>query len=243
MNQGTSNSTILNNVDLRELYVKNVETFLDKDGQTFKDKNGNELQVYQYAVDSEYDDFARHIDACFDRVDKDLLYIRNIEYMPFSELDDTIKSFYYKNGTYQETISKYTKIDNYGNITDTTLIPEKIIYCNGYYDYNIEPETANYWSKAVSNSPEGLLFWFDFLDAENSEIVKYSVPLIGPRQLKILMLNLYIIEKFQLLFSKREKKYTNIRLDILMYNFKILWKIYLQLVLRVSLRKRELKNI
>lgn len=181
MNQGTSNSTILNNVDLRELYVKNVETFLDKNGQTFKDKNGNELQVYQYAVDSEYDDFARHIDACFDRVDKDLLYIRNIEYMPFSELDDTIKSFYYKNGTYQETIAKYTKIDNYGNITDATLIPEKIIYCNGYYDYNIEPETANYWSKAVSNSPEGLLFWFDFLDAEGSDIARYSVPMIGSR--------------------------------------------------------------
>ena len=181
MNQGTSSSIILNNVDLRELYIKNVETFQDKNGQVFKDKNDNELQVYQYAVDSEYNDFARHIDACFDRIDKDLLYIRNVEYMPFSELDDTIKSFYYKNGTYQETISKYTKIDNYGNITDATLIPEKIIYCNGYYDYNVEPETANYWSKAVSNSPEGLLFWFDFLDAEGSDIARYSVPMIGSR--------------------------------------------------------------
>lgn len=181
MNQGTSSSIILNNVDLRELYIKNVETFQDKNGQAFKDKNGNELQVYQYAVDSEYNDFVRYIDACFDRIDKDLLYIRNVEYMPFSELDDTIKSFYYKNGTYQETISKYTKIDNYGNITDATLIPEKIIYCNGYYDYNIEPETANYWSKAVSNSPEGLLFWFDFLDAEGSDIARYSVPMIGSR--------------------------------------------------------------
>lgn len=181
MNQGTSSSIILNNVDLRELYIKNVETFQDKNGQAFKDKNGNELQVYQYAVDSEYNDFVRHIDACFDRIDKDLLYIRNVEYMPFSELDDTIKSFYYKNGTYQETISKYTKIDNYGNITDATLIPEKIIYCNGYYNYNVEPETANYWSKAVSNSPEGLLFWFDFLDAEGSDIARYSVPMIGSR--------------------------------------------------------------
>jgi hypothetical protein len=33
----------------------------------------------------------------------------------------------------------------------------------------------------VSDNPENLLFWFDFLDAEGSDIAKYSVPAIGAR--------------------------------------------------------------
>lgn len=44
------------------------------------------------------------------------------------------------------------------------------------------PGSEHYrWNKEVLNSPESLLFWFDFLDAEKSELMSYSVPLLGSR--------------------------------------------------------------
>ena len=48
-----------------------------------------------------------------------------------------------------------------------------------YYDEN----DPNYplWNKQVINDPAGLLFWFDFFDANNSEIEKFSVQAIGDR--------------------------------------------------------------
>ena len=49
------------------------------------------------------------------------------------------------------------------------------------YDYYKDKETGNYWNKMVDENPENLLFWFDFLDAEGSEISKYAVYNIGDR--------------------------------------------------------------
>ena len=57
---------------------------------------------------------------------------------------------------------------------------ERIKYLNGYYDYYTDGKNK-YWSKEISDNPENLLFWFDFLDAEGSDIAKYSVPVIGSR--------------------------------------------------------------
>ena len=102
----------------------------------------------------------------------------NIDMSKYITLD---KNYYYKDGQYQDKIYTYKSIDNYGNITDETLISEDVIYCEGYYDYNRDFTTGNYWAKEVSQNPEQLLFWFDFLDAEGSDIAKYSVPAIGSR--------------------------------------------------------------
>jgi hypothetical protein len=38
-----------------------------------------------------------------------------------------------------------------------------------------------YWNKSVYNNATGLIFWFDFLDAGEAEISKYSVSKIGLR--------------------------------------------------------------
>ena len=188
MSAGTKESTILSRLDVRELYVLNTEEFhlknqntplsvkVDNDSNDYED-----FKVRNYAIDSEYSEYARFIDVCFNNIDKSLLYIRNTEFMPFDELDESIKPFYYNNNTYSEFIYTYTEIDNYGNIINNTLIPEQINYYQGYYNYNIEPDNANYWAKEVSDNPEGLLFWFDFLDSEGSDIAKYSVPMIGTR--------------------------------------------------------------
>ena len=61
------------------------------------------------------------------------------------------------------------------------ILTEKIYYFNGYYDYYNDPEKGNYWIKMIDENPENLLFWFDFLDADGSEISKYAVNNIGDR--------------------------------------------------------------
>ena len=54
-----------------------------------------------------------------------------------------------------------------------------------YYEidlnYNHDTTKHNYWHKDVNENPESLIFWFDFLDAEGSDISQYSVPMIGSR--------------------------------------------------------------
>lgn len=213
MNAGTSESTILNKLDIREIYVTNTQDFETVDGKTYYVLDGNTKKkfiVYTYETDSGESNYIRFIDACLSTYDKDKIYVRNTEYMSINDLDEEIKPFYITNNIYQEVINTYKAIDNYGQITDNTLIPEQINYYNGYYDYNIEPDTANYWSKEVSNNPEGLLFWFDFLDAANSEIVKYSVPLIGTRSKAVKDTNvksIYYREIPTTIFQKGEEVY------------------------------------
>ena len=73
-------------------------------------------------------------------------------------------------------------MDNYGNkIENGEILTEKVYYFNGYYDYYNNPEEGNYWTKMIDENPENLLFWFDFLDADGSEISKYAVNNIGDR--------------------------------------------------------------
>ena len=38
-----------------------------------------------------------------------------------------------------------------------------------------------YWNKEVILNPENLIFWFDFLDANNSDLAKYQVMAVGSR--------------------------------------------------------------
>lgn len=214
MNAGTSSKEILNKLDIREIYVTNTQNIVDATGKTFYVLNENgskeEFFVYTHAVDSEYSNYARFVDVCLAEYNKDNLFIRNVEYLPVDELDQRIKPFYIQNNIYQQSINKYTSIDNYGVVVDATLVPEQINYYNGYYDYNIDPTSANYWAKEVSNNPEGLLFWFDFLDAEGSDIAKYSVPMIGTRSKAVKDTNvksIYYREIPTTIFQKGEEIY------------------------------------
>ena len=64
----------------------------------------------------------------------------------------------------------------------TNVINEVVNYTYGYYNYyHNEENDGNYWVKTITDKPELLNFWFDFLECENTDIMKYSVPVIGSR--------------------------------------------------------------
>lgn len=149
----TGNKAILNNIKIENIYVKDSDT--------------------------------KYIDFCFNNAinnNNPKLYIKEKNNLPFVQIDNNLKSLYCKDGQYQEYIEIQTGIDNYGNlISNNKKIKDKINYLYGYYNYYRDQNTGNYWNKMVDENPENLLFWFDFLDAEGSEISKYAVYNIGDR--------------------------------------------------------------
>ena len=96
-------------------------------------------------------------------------------------MDEEIKSVYKNENGYNEYIS-FDELDNYGKvILGGKKSLEYITYAEGFYSYFNDKETGNYWNKTITDYPESLIFWFDFLDAEGSDLNRYSVPVIGPR--------------------------------------------------------------
>lgn len=49
---------------------------------------------------------------------------------------------------------------------------------NNYFSIT---DNNKYWNKDVINNPENLIFWFDFLEADTSDLSKYSVLAVGDR--------------------------------------------------------------
>lgn len=58
---------------------------------------------------------------------------------------------------------------------------EWAFYQNIYYNFNNDSLSGDYWTKMITESPELLDFWFDFINGETSYLSKYSVQAIGPR--------------------------------------------------------------
>lgn len=134
-----------------------------------------------------YNTNIKYIDNCFNEAINNgtILYIKEKDsnsFLKISQINPQLQSFYSNNGTYNQYIKIQKNINNYGEeIPNVKKIKDKIYYFYGYYDYYKDQETGNYWNKMVDNNPENLLFWFDFLDAEGSEISKYAVYNIGDR--------------------------------------------------------------
>lgn len=195
----TSNEIILNNINIEELYLKNTEDFYISNGEFFvkTETDASEIfQVFKYNLEtndtSNIDDYIKFIDLCFyEAIENKLtIYIKekvnNNAYLLFENIDNNIKLLYHNNGLYNQYIKVYINTDNYGNqIENGEILTEKIYYFNGYYDYYNDPEKGNYWIKMIDENPENLLFWFDFLDADGSEISKYAVNNIGDRSKSI----------------------------------------------------------
>lgn len=58
----------------------------------------------------------------------------------------------------------------------------KLLYdLEGDEDTYYQDGNNKYWNKEVFENPENLIFWFDFLDAEQSDLSKYSVQAVGDR--------------------------------------------------------------
>ena len=88
--------------------------------------------------------------------------------------NETITSMYLEFIDYLESLyPKQLKYPAY----DISRVQYQIVY----YDFNNDSITGNYWTKLITESPEQLEFWFDFINGENSNLSKYSVPAIGPR--------------------------------------------------------------
>jgi len=75
----------------------------------------------------------------------------------------------------------YKDTDNYGYVKNNTDYTISVTYFESYYEYSTEESDTPFWRKDIMTNPEQLLFWFDFLDAEGTDIGKYSVSAIGTR--------------------------------------------------------------
>ena len=134
-----------------------------------------------------YNTNLKYIDSCFNKAINNgtILYIKEKDsnsFLKVNQINSQLQSFYFNNGTYNQYIEIQKNINNYGEeIPNVKKIKDKIYYFYGYYNYYKDQETGNYWNKMVDENPENLLFWFDFLDAEGSEISKYAVYNIGDR--------------------------------------------------------------
>ena len=58
---------------------------------------------------------------------------------------------------------------------------EPVQYKKAIYNFNTDTENGDFWNKLISEYPEQLNFWFDFINGENSFLSKYSVQTLGPR--------------------------------------------------------------
>ena len=110
------------------------------------------------------------------------IYSEQIQYV--QEYLDSTYSF--QNYLVREDTNNFNNylqtLDGNGNIIESTkLIKEPIEYFYCYYNYETDENTNNFWSKDLEIHPHLLTFWFDFLNPEDSEIAKYSVPAIGTR--------------------------------------------------------------
>ena len=89
----------------------------------------------------------------------------------------------YRNGNinnkdYVQYLYNWTVKDNYGNLANDAETTYRITYLqkDPGGDYG-----SDNWNELVKRSPGQLIFWFDFLDTEGSELYKYSVKKIGSR--------------------------------------------------------------
>lgn len=118
---------------------------------------------------------------CFERENGLLTPILNNLYNLLMQdaSDSQLEKYYIDTSSFQEFLL-LDELDNFGNLTGN-LTQEKISYYKGSHNYNSDSSTGNYWNKNVYETPQLLTFWFDFLDANQNELSKISVPAIGQR--------------------------------------------------------------
>lgn len=112
---------------------------------------------------------------------------------------------------YEEFLSKlqerYTE-----KLNQPSFKTELVRYNKIYYNFNTDKENANYWAKIISDSPEQLDFWFDFINGETSFLSKYSIQAIGPRSKVVndtTVKAIYYKEVPNIIFITSQKEYEN----------------------------------
>lgn len=112
---------------------------------------------------------------------------------------------------YEEFLSKlqeqYTE-----RLNQPSFKTELVRYNKIYYNFNTDKENGDYWAKIISDSPEQLDFWFDFINGETSFLSKYSVQAIGPRSKVVndsTVKAIYYKEVPNIIFITSQKEYEN----------------------------------
>lgn len=152
--QGTYSSHIIKEGDT--FFQKfNTESIFVKDGDNY-------ISLPQYTVNQLFQTSSK------------MLYVKDKGYSKI--LDDTqLVNVYFQNGAWQKELFYY-KYTPYGILDKDKISLEPILYYQQYFDYG-----EDHWANSVKESPETLLFWFDFLDADKSELGKYSIKNVGIR--------------------------------------------------------------
>lgn len=180
-NSNTLSENELRRTSINDFYVENIQNLYDKIFQRLKDKNGALLQVYQYSNGAIVTDCIRLVDYSYqEAIEKDVpMYVFSKGYEKFSDLEERVKELYKTSISFWSNLSYYS-YDNFGVAIgegDENKQNKKAInYYVAYYEFGDEG-----WAKEVSENPENLLFWFDFLDAEGADLGKYSVKAVGTR--------------------------------------------------------------
>lgn len=174
---------------IEEVYVNNIRQLTTSEGQVLKclNDNGEEviLQAKKYSLggaptqDNKYIQLiGADLEDYIAEGDNNPLRIQSPEYLNFEDLKDPVKQIYYQQYDGQVKFIPSFSYDEYDIAGEKKYNPtsKEIQYYSGQYDYG-----SNGWAKIVTSNPESLIFWFDFLDAEGSNLEKYSVNAIGTR--------------------------------------------------------------
>ena len=112
---------------------------------------------------------------------------------------------------YEEFLSKL-QIQYMDKLNKPSFKTELVRYNKIYYNYNIDKENGDYWAKIISDSPEQLDFWFDFINGETSFLSKYSIQTIGPRSKVVndtTVKAIYYKEVPNIIFITSQEEYEN----------------------------------
>lgn len=150
-NAGTTDVEVLNAISISLVYVK------------------NEQGEYISFIDSKVQEIME--------THSNELYVKMNECVPIGKIDQDIVHLYQDSDGNYIRHTKYYLFDNFGEPITSQEYLDTNCYVEGFYTF--DPET--YWSDTIEESPETLLFWFDFLETEGGELAKFSVPVIGSR--------------------------------------------------------------
>lgn len=163
--------------NIRDFYVENLVELYDSENNRVIDSTGAPISVYKYSEGTITKDCIRLIDADYQNAISSgavSLYTFSDDYVSFKDSPEEIQKLY-KTATFNKNIS-YSNYNNFGEAIEDKTNNIQANYYVGYYEFN-----DNGWAKEVSESPENLLFWFDFLDPESADLAKYSVKAVGVR--------------------------------------------------------------
>ena len=95
-------------------------------------------------------------------------------------LDSVVQKYVETTKDFQEYLITNT-VNNFNRVDTAEMQYEKIKYCRGAYNYYHDKTTGNFWTYSIEESPQLLTFWFDFLDADKSELADIASSTIGNR--------------------------------------------------------------